>query len=345
MEQDLLINDFLEQSKDGIIVDVRTPAEFKQGHITGAINIPLFSDEERVVIGTLYKKQGKDIAVEKGLEFVGPKMASFVKDAKKAAEGKTIYIYCWRGGMRSGSMAWLFRTAGLSVKRLTGGYKAYRTSFTEEILTRKWKMIVLGGPTGCGKTEILHQLQSIGEQVLDIEGLANHKGSAFGSLGQPDQPSTEHFINLLHEALRSLDPSKPVWCEGESISIGRVYIPKELYEIMQESPFIYLNLPIEVRLDRLMKEYGNFDVAELADSFKRIERRLGGQHAKAAIEYLENGNIREAARIGLAYYDKSYNRAISEHRHIHYRLEPETDSPVEAARLLIDLKLKIDENN
>lgn len=345
MEQDLMVNDFLKQSEEGVIVDVRTPAEFNQGHITGAVNIPLFSDEERVIIGTLYKKQGKDVAVEKGLEFVGPKMASFVKEAKKIAQEKTIFIYCWRGGMRSGSMAWLFRTAGLKVKRLTGGYKAYRTSFLEDVLTRGWKMIVLGGPTGCGKTEILHRLKEQHEQVLDIEGLANHKGSAFGALGQMEQPTTEQFVNLLHVALRNMDPALPVWCEGESISIGRVYIPKELYEIMQNSPFIYLTLPVELRLNRLMDEYGKFDISELTDSFKRIERRLGGQHAKAAIEYLQNGNIREAARIALSYYDKSYNRAISEHRNIDYRLETETDSPEEAVQLLIGLKQKIDENN
>ncbi|MGL4993635.1 MAG: tRNA 2-selenouridine(34) synthase MnmH [Bacteroidales bacterium] len=345
MEQDLNVNDFLIQAKQGVIVDVRTPAEFFQGHIVGAVNIPLFTDQERVIIGTLYKQEGKDIAFEKGLEFVGPKMASFVKEAKKVANGRSIFIYCWRGGMRSGSMAWLFRSAGLEVKRLTGGYKAYRSSFAEDVINRGWKIIVLGGPTGCGKTEILHQLQTQKEQVLDIEGLANHKGSAFGALGQQDQPTTEHFCNILHDKLRNLDPNKPIWCEGESLSIGRIYIPKELFEIMQASPFIYLNLPIEVRLDRLVKEYGNFDVAQLADSFSRIQKRLGGQNAKAAIEYLENGNIREAARIGLIYYDRSYNRSINEHQTVVYRLEAENDSPITTAIILMDIKDKIYDNN
>ncbi|MGL4331870.1 MAG: tRNA 2-selenouridine(34) synthase MnmH [Bacteroidales bacterium] len=339
MEQDLLVNDFLKQSEEGIIVDVRTPAEFKTGHITGAVNIPLFSDEERVIIGTLYKKQGKDIAVEKGLEFVGPKMASFVKEAKKRSQGKSIFIYCWRGGMRSGSMAWLFRTAGLQVKRLTGGYKAYRSSFLEEILTQPWQIRVLGGPTGCGKTDILHQLAAKGEQVLDIEGLANHKGSAFGALGQEDQPTTEQFVNLLHHEFRKFSTERTLWCEGESISIGRVYIPKELFELMQKAPFIYLNLPVEDRLNRLVHEYGQFSMEELTESFRKIERRLGGQHLKAAICYLQEGNIHEAARIGLHYYDKSYDRAINEKRNVACHLDAATDNPAETANLLLKLKL------
>jgi len=345
MEEDLIVNDFLLQSSKGVIVDVRTPAEFSQGHIVGAINIPLFTDEERVVVGTLYKQEGKDVAFERGLEFVGPKMAHFVREAKRVSQGKDIFIYCWRGGMRSGSMAWLFRGAGLTVKRLIGGYKAYRTSFTEDVINRGWRLIVVGGPTGCGKTDILHELTSQNEQVLDIEGLANHKGSAFGSLGEMEQPTTEHFINLLHHELRNLDPKKPIWCEGESSSIGRIYLPKEFFHLMQESPFIYLNLPVEVRLDRLIEEYGQFDISELTNSFRRIERRLGGQHAKAAIEHLESGEIREAARIALLYYDKSYNRSISKNQDITYKIECEDDSPITTAIILMDLKNEIYENN
>ncbi|MGL5730858.1 MAG: tRNA 2-selenouridine(34) synthase MnmH, partial [Bacteroidales bacterium] len=325
MEQDISVNDFIAKSVNGTIVDVRTTAEFAQGHIPGAVNIPLFTDEERVIIGTLYKKQGKDVAVEKGLEFVGPKMARFVKEAKALAKSAPVYIYCWRGGMRSGSMAWLFRTAGLQVYRLTGGYKAYRSSFLEEVLPQIWKIIVLGGPTGSGKTAILEQLTLEGEQVLDLESLANHKGSAFGALGQPDQPSTEHFTNLIHEKFRTFDPEKPVWCEGESHSVGRVYIPKELYDQMQISPFIYLSIPKAVRLKRIVEEYGRFDAESLIESFRKIERRMGGQHVKAAIEFIRDNKIEEAASLGLDYYDKSYNNAIEKNRSITYTHSVETD--------------------
>ncbi|MGL5772717.1 MAG: tRNA 2-selenouridine(34) synthase MnmH [Bacteroidales bacterium] len=341
MEQDISVNDFIAKSVNGIIVDVRTPAEFAQGHIPGAVNIPLFTDEERVIIGTLYKKQGKDVAVEKGLEFVGPKMARFVKEAKALAKSAPVYIYCWRGGMRSGSMAWLFRTAGLQVYRLTGGYKAYRSSFLEEVLPQIWKIIVLGGPTGSGKTAILEQLTLEGEQVLDLESLANHKGSAFGALGQPDQPSTEHFTNLIHEKFRTFDPEKPVWCEGESHSVGRVYIPKELYDQMQISPFIYLSIPKVVRLKRIVEEYGRFDAESLIESFRKIERRMGGQHVKAAIEFIRDNKIEEAASLGLDYYDKSYNNAIEKNRSITYTHSVETDCPNQTAKELKQLAKEI----
>lgn len=336
MEQDISVNDFLSQSSTGLVVDVRTPAEFAQGHIPGAINIPLFSDEERVIIGTLYKKQGKDIAVEKGLEFVGPKMAGFVKEAKALAGSRPVLIYCWRGGMRSGSMAWLFRTAGLKVYRLTGGYKAYRASFLEDVLQQNWKIVVLGGPTGSGKTAILEQLANEGEQVLDLECLANHKGSAFGALGQSVQPSTEHFTNLIHEKFRHFDLAKPIWCEGESHSIGRVYVPKELFDQLQVSPFIYLSIPKSVRLKRIVEEYGQFDAESLIEAFRKIERRMGGQHVKAAIEYILDNQIEAAASLGLDYYDKTYNNAIAKRRSITHTHVTETDCPVQTA---IELKL------
>ncbi|MGE4332621.1 MAG: tRNA 2-selenouridine(34) synthase MnmH, partial [Macellibacteroides sp.] len=195
MEDVLMADDFLEQSKTGIMIDVRSPSEFEAGHIPGARNLPLFSDNERAEIGTRYVQYGKDNAVERGLEIVGPKLAGFVKQARLWADGTPIYMYCWRGGMRSGSMAWLFRTAGLTTYLLSGGYKAYRNSFAQLLEAHPWQLLILGGPTGCGKTEVLHQLQRMEQQVIDLEGLAHHKGSAFGSLGETAQPSTEQFTN------------------------------------------------------------------------------------------------------------------------------------------------------
>ncbi|MEG1749979.1 MAG: tRNA 2-selenouridine(34) synthase MnmH, partial [Tannerellaceae bacterium] len=212
-QQELAPDDFLHQSRNGVILDVRTPDEYNVGHIPNAINFPLFTNEERIVVGTAYVKQGRDIAVEKGLELVGPKMATFVRQAKALAAGRTLYIHCWRGGMRSGSMAWLLRTAGLSVQLLQGGYKAYRQSFTDQLNNIPWKLIVLGGSTGCGKTPILHALEAKGEQVLHLEGLACHKGSAFGALGEGEQPTTEQFSNLLYDEFCRFDPRRRVWCE------------------------------------------------------------------------------------------------------------------------------------
>lgn len=309
MIKTLSAKDFLKQSSDGIIVDVRTPAEFEKGHIPGAINIPIFSNEERVVVGTIYVQVGKEQAVEKGLEFVGPRLAQMVKDAKKASQGKTIYLYCWRGGMRSGSVAWLFTTAGLQVALLKGGYKAFRGSFETLVNNNKWQFIMLGGSTGCGKTELLQNLKQSGEQIIDLEGLASHKGSAFGSFGMGAQPTTEHFINLLHIYMLSLDPKRRVWCESESMLIGHVFLPPIFYGLMSRSPQINIDMDTEQRLDRLCVEYGQFSTEMLKEAFTKIRKRLGFDQTKMALEALDNNDVREAARLALSYYDKAYQQS------------------------------------
>ena len=209
----ILISTFLELRPQSVVIDVRTPAEFEQGHIEGAINIPLFTNEERVVVGTLYKKVGKDAAIDKGLEFVGLRMASMVKQARKLYNGKPLLLYCWRGGMRSNSVAWLFTNAGLESHTVVGGYKSYRREFGL-CLQKDWKFIVVGGSTGSGKTDVLKALESTGNQVVDLEGLAHHKGSSFGAIGERPQPSTEHFENKIFETMLRFDINKPVWIEN-----------------------------------------------------------------------------------------------------------------------------------
>lgn len=298
--------DMLAQKTQLPLLDVRTPAEYERGHIPGAINFPLFSNEERVIIGTLYKKQGKDKAVEKGLEFVGPKLAQFVKRAKKLAVNKEIMLHCWRGGMRSGSMAWLFETAGLRPNVLQGGYKAYRQLVHQDFSARKLQLIVLGGATGSGKTLILHAMEKQGHQIIDLEKLANHKGSSFGSIGEHPQPVTEHFENLLHQRILELDPDQPVWTENESRGIGRVYIPDGFWNQMEAAPLVNISIPKTDRLDILTQMYTGEDPALLLAAFDRIKKKLGGQHLNAAIEALEKNDYRTAADIALVYYDKAY---------------------------------------
>lgn len=312
MIRTLTTDEFLNSASEGVIVDVRTPAEFEIGHIVGAVNIPLFTNEERAVVGTIYKRVGRDEAVEKGLEFVGLRLAKLVRKARQTAAGRPIYMYCWRGGMRSGSMAWLFSTAGMDVVLLKGGYKAYRRSFETIMETAEWRINLLSGATGSGKTELLQHLEEHGEQVIDLEGLANHKGSVFGAMGQDPQPTTEHFINLLHNRVRQLDLSKPIWCEGESMLIGHVFLPQKFYDIMRGSQIYEVVMSTEQRLDRLMVEYGDFDSEMLSAAFKKIQKRLGNDKTQLALELLAEGNVREAARIALWYYDKAYVKSGSE---------------------------------
>ncbi len=340
---------FLKESEKGIIVDVRSPQEYTNGHICGAYNIPIFSNEERAEVGTIYKQVSKEAAVEKGLEIVGPKMLSYVQKAKELSQGKTIYIYCWRGGMRSGSMAWLFETAGLDVVRLEGGYKAYRNNIYEYFDSLKGKFIVLAGHTGSGKTEILHELSRMGEQVLDLEGIANHRGSAFGSFGKGEQPSSEHFSNLIYTKLQEFTLDKAIWCENESISIGHVYMNQRFYDSLVASRIINISIPINIRIDRLLRDYGSFEKEMYIKAFDNIKKRLGYDQAEIAKQHIRDGDLRSAAEIALKYYDKGYNKA-TETKNIPFLLNITSNAsdPDINAKLILEQWNKIknhDKNN
>ncbi|MBP6303956.1 MAG: tRNA 2-selenouridine(34) synthase MnmH [Bacteroidia bacterium] len=306
--QVLNTTDFLALSLKGQILDVRSPREFSQGHIPGAASFPLFTDEERKVVGTLYKHQGRETAIEKGLELVGPKLANFVKHAREF--NKPLFVHCWRGGMRSGSMAWLLSTAGMDVYTLKGGYKAYRKHVLGE-LSKHYKLIVLGGRTGSGKTDVLLELKKNGEQVIDLEGMAHHKGSSFGSIHQPPQPTTEHFGNLLCEQLSLLDTSKYIWIEDESRMIGTVNIDEAFFNTLRKAPLVVLQVTDEYRLTRLATDYGTAERKLLDQAFERIKKKLGGQHLNAAMEALNNGDLKLAAAVALRYYDKAYDFGLS----------------------------------
>jgi tRNA 2-selenouridine synthase len=299
------IKEFLELSASTPVIDVRTPAEFLQGHIIGAYNLPLFTNEERVIIGTLYKQEGKQPAVLKGLEIVGPKLHLFIREISEKFQTKTLLMHCWRGGMRSGSMAWLFESYGYNCITLRGGYKSYRKHVLSSFDTPK-KFVVLGGKTGSGKTLVLNALAEIGEQIIDLEKLAHHKGSSFGSLGEEKQHSQEHFENKLAHIYNKLDPNRNCWIENESRKIGVNVLPDKLWEQMRAAEVAVINLPIEERLSYLTAEYGKFRKEELVAAMERITRHLGGQHAKAAVEAINEGNLEEACRISLVYYDKTY---------------------------------------
>lgn len=302
---------FLKEAGFIPVIDVRSPSEFQQGHVPGAVNIPLFNDEERKKVGTLYKNSGRDTAFMAGLDLVGPKLAAMVKEAKKTAIGKRLIVHCWRGGLRSKNMSWLFETAGLEVMLLEGGYKAYRRFIRQEQYNYT-NMLVLGGYTGSGKSDILNALEENGEQVIDLEGLAHHKGSAFGHLGQEGQPTTEQFENNLFHILAGHDKEKPIWVEDESRAIGRISIPDPFYKTMRVAPILFIETPLNFRVKRLVDEYAGFEKEKLVAAVTRITKRLGGQNAKTAIDAIQNDNFEEVSSILLVYYDKAYLIGLSE---------------------------------
>jgi tRNA 2-selenouridine synthase len=296
------------------LVDVRSPGEYNQGHIPGAVNIPLFDDAQRAEVGTVYKKEGNVKAVLRGIDLAAPEMSLKLRRAIGLSAGGRLMIYCWRGGMRSESMAWLFSTGGIDTLVLNGGYKAYRSHVMEE-LDRERRYIILGGLTGSGKTGILRHMKSLGNRVTDLEGLASHRGSAFGALGQAPQPSTEHFANLLTDDLAPARENETIWLEDESRNIGTVFMPDCFYARMQASPVIALMMSIETRMPRLLREYTQFPLEEIIASVMRISKRLGGDRTKEAVEALKQGDYRTAIRITLEYYDKTYHYGLSKRPH------------------------------
>jgi tRNA 2-selenouridine synthase len=348
----LSAKDFLAASAGAILIDVRSPAEFKHAHMPGAVSIPLFTDDERKVVGTAYKQESREKAIKHGLDFFGPKMRPIVEQVENiiterkhrtkeqlsanSQQPEALFLYCWRGGMRSGAIAWLLDLYGFEVFVLAGGYKAYR-NLVLKTFEYPYPFKVLGGFTGSGKTELLHELKRSGEKIIDLEGIANHKGSAFGNIDMPPQPGQEMFENFLAGELLSVGNRKsgivnesysyapdiaksnqlpitdsrfPIWIEDESQRIGLLNLPHALWKTIRESPVFFLDIPFESRLDHITEEYGKLNRERLADAINRISKRLGPQDTKVSLEFLEEGNIKECFRILLKYYDKHYLKAL-----------------------------------
>lgn len=331
--QRIHIEEFLELAKIHPVVDVRSPGEYKHAHLPGAQSLPLFSDEERKVVGTTYKQVSREAAIKIGLDYFGPKMRPMVETVESllrtpvsplpSPDSRLILVYCWRGGMRSGAVSWLLDMYGFKVYTLAGGYKAFR-NYVLESFKKPYAFRILSGFTGSGKTELLHALSKRGETIIDLEGIAHHKGSAFGNIGMPEQPSQEMFENLLSIELTAKtsalpasrlpapgsDFPPPVWLEDESQRIGLVNIPNELWKTMRQSPVYYLDIPFEERLNHIVPEYGALDRERLINAIERISKKLGHLNAKTAISLLNEGKIRESFSILLKYYDKFYFRSL-----------------------------------
>jgi tRNA 2-selenouridine synthase len=339
---------FLELARSQLVIDVRSPAEYLHAHIPGAYNLPLFSNEERKIVGTIYKQESREAAIKVGLDFFAPKMRKMVEEVegiignRQFAMGKDgsqfplpiapalvrdLLIYCWRGGMRSAGVAWLMDLYGFKVYTLVGGYKKFR-NYVLDTFRLPFQFRIVGGYTGSGKTDVLKELQICGEAITDLENIARHKGSAFGNIGLAPQPTQEMFENILAQDLNekamgirqskidkgffhSPDPRlRTIWLEDESQRIGQVNIPNDLWKTMRQSPVYFLDIPFDQRLDLVIKEYGELDQERMIEAIERIRQRLGGLEAKNAISFLRENNIAESFRILLKYYDKWYLKAL-----------------------------------
>ena len=303
------IDQFLRLKNDFPVLDTRSPAEYWSGHIPGAVNLPLLDNDQREEIGTLYKQVGREKAIKIGLKFIGPKMVDFIEKAETLGS-KKILIHCWRGGMRSGSLAWLLGLYGFEIQVLKGGYKAYRNQMLS-YFDRPLKLKIITGSTGSMKTRLLEEMKNQGAQVVDLEGLAHHQGSAFGNHKGNEQPSSEQFQNDIFEAFLRFYPEKPIWLEDESFTIGKVHLITPLYHLMQSSPHYHVVLPKEQRIKVLVNDYGNLPREKLIDSTEKIAKKLGKLNCEKAISHIENGEMAEAANIILNYYDKAYTKGIN----------------------------------
>ncbi len=327
----LTIEEFLALAKEHPVLDVRSPGEFAHARIPGAISLPLFTDEERKVVGTAYKQESQQKAIKLGLDFFGVKMVKMVEEVESVCKvqgtkhevrneqdpvvrtSSIVLVHCWRGGMRSAGVAWLLDLYGFKVYTLVGGYKAYRNWVLEQF-EKDYPIRMIGGYTGSGKTEVIHSLAKKGENTIDLEGLACHKGSAFGNIGQPAQPSQEMFENLLAGELKRIADSpkadSPIWLEDESQRIGEVNIPTVFFKTMRTKKIYFLNIPFDARLDWIVKGYGKFEKEKLLNAIVRIKKRLGGLETKTAIGHLIENEVKECFSVLLLYYDKFYLKSL-----------------------------------
>lgn len=317
----LQIDEFIQLSKQFPVFDVRSEGEFLHAHIPEAHSLPLFNNEERKIVGTAYKQESKQKAIKIGLKYFGTKMVKMVEAVEKITAEKntrTVLVHCWRGGMRSAGVAWLLDLYGFKVYTLVGGYKVYRNWVLKQF-EQQYPIKIIGGYTGSGKTDLLIELGKRGESIIDLEGLAHHKGSAFGAMGQAPQPTQEMFENLLAEALflhhSALSGDKVIWMEDESQRIGEVNIPTVLFKQMRTKQVLFLEIPFEERLQYILKGYGQFSKEQLVNAIIRIKKRLGGLETKNAINCLIEDDTIKCFAILLKYYDKGYEAGLFKRDH------------------------------
>lgn len=309
----LNIQEFLQLTQNRIVLDVRSPGEYEHAHIPGALSLPLFTNEERKVVGTAYKQESRERAIKIGLDYFGTKTVKIIEEVEKlVAEKKTkeIGVHCWRGGMRSAAIAWLLDLYGFKVYLLTGGYKAYR-NYALQQFAKNYELRIVGGYTGSNKTGVLKELKKANEKIIDLEGLALHKGSAFGNLDLHAQPSQEMFENLLAAELdkhNANNGSAIIWLEDESQRLGNVNVPLAFFTSMRSCPVIFLNIPFEERLKHIIVDYGKYSKEKIINAIMRIKKKLGGLETKNAINFILEDDMTNCFSVLLKYYDKLYLR-------------------------------------
>ncbi len=321
----------LEQRRKGaLLVDVRSPAEFAETTIPGAVNIPIFSDEERKQVGTLYKQEGKSVARRVGIELVAPKIPALLEQIEVARQDRPgpVIIFCWRGGMRSLAMTSFCNLAGVGARQLVGGHKAFRKYVCTFFESQQWPPIyVLRGLTGIGKTRVLQRLGRLDYPVIDLEGLANHRGSAFGALGLEPQPKQKLFDSRLWDRLDQLRDVPYLVVEGESQHIGRLLIPKSFHGAMQVQKSLWLTASLDWRTKVIMEEYPALD--QLREQFEKpimaLKGRLGKQTVAEFLALLRAGEWGALVReLMVRYYDPLYLHTLPQQR-IEIELEPFED--------------------
>jgi len=309
------------RDRGALLVDVRTPTEFAAGSIPGAVNVPIFTDEERAEVGTLYKCQGRQAARHLGVHLVAPKIPELigqVEEAWEAAGRGAIVVFCWRGGMRSKALTSFLQLAGLPARQLVGGHKAFRSLVRDFFERGEWgRLLVLRGLTGVGKTRLLKELAAEGYPVLDLEDLAGHRGSAFGGLGLAAQPSQKQFEALLWDEMRKIPPDGYALSEGESRHIGRLILPLRVYEALQVETSLWIEASLDVRARVILEDYPAR--AALRDAFippiKALRQRLGAEVVERFLELLAAEEWEALAReLMLRYYDPLYGHTKPERR-------------------------------
>ncbi|SMC64786.1 tRNA 2-selenouridine(34) synthase MnmH [Sporomusa malonica] len=296
-----------------IFIDMRSPEEYAVGHIPGAVNIPLFNDDERAKVGTIYKQMGAEEAKHLGLSIVSTKLPDIVGQARQLHKsGRKVVVYCWRGGMRSKSIVNVLEMMGIAASQLLGGFKAYRQYVLDRLKTFEVKpvIVVLCGSTGTGKTIILNLLAQQNIPVIDLEKLANHRGSVFGQIGLGKPSTAQNFDAKLLMELDILNDQPYIVVECESKRIGNVYLPDSLFNAMRQGKKILLSTNIEIRVDRLIEEYldiySNNQEAIIA-SIESLRKRIGNKKTDQLLVDFNAGKIRDVVKILLLdYYDPMY---------------------------------------